>query len=267
MYLPRDLDERGSYPVVDSQYASPLTAVVPHNFMLAVYGVPAMVRCASLAELGLVSVAVDARGTTFRCKAFSHYSWQNLNTIGLEDHVAAIKQLAASRPWMDTSRVGVHGGSYGGWTAFRALFEFPDFYTVGVSHCGPGAIHTMYPDYHWEAFHGRAVYADGSVRRPTATERPANYANADGSIQAERLKGKLLITLGALDENVLPSSTLAVVAALVELDKDFEMYYFPTRPHNLRSAFAIRKTWDFLVEHLHGQAPPPYHITTEVVPN
>ena len=261
MYLPPDLDEEGSYPVVDSQYASPLTAVVPRNFMMAIYGVPSLARPASLAELDIVAVAIDARGTTYRSKDFSHYSWLNLNTIGLEDHVAVIKQLGGRHPWIDTERVGIEGGSYGGWTAFRAMFEFPEFYTVGVSHAGVGAVHDMYPDYHQAAFHGRPVYADGGTLRPTATAKPVNYENADGSVQAANLQGKLLITLGELDENVLPTTTLAIVDTLIKLDKDFDMIYYPNKHHSFKTAFSVRKVWDYLVRHLHGQAPPAYHIT------
>ncbi len=262
MYLPPDLDKKRSYPVVDSQYASPLTAVVPRNFMMAINGVPALVRPASLSELDLVSVAIDARGTTYRSKDFSHYSWENLNTIGLEDHVAAIKELGERHPWMDVDRVGIHGGSYGGFTTFRAMFEFPEFFKVGVSGAGMGAIHDMYPDYHWVAYHGRPVYADGGSLKQTATDKPVNYQNNDGSIQAANLEGKLLITLGELDENVLPTTTLAIVDALIKADKDFDMYYYPNKPHVFRSAFSVRKVWDYLVLHLHGQAPPEYHITT-----
>jgi dipeptidyl aminopeptidase/acylaminoacyl peptidase len=247
--------------VVDSQYASPLTAVVPRNFMMALHGVPSLARPASVAEMDMVSVIVDARGTTFRSKAFSHYSWQNLNTIGLEDHVAAIKQLGDRHPWMDIDRVGIEGGSYGGWTAFRAMFEFPEFYKVGISHAGMGAVHDMYPDYHWAAYHGEPVYEDGGDLRPSATTKPVNYDNADGSQQAENLTGKLLITLGELDENVLPTTTLAVVDALMKLDKDFDMVYYPNKPHSFRTAFSVRTVWDYLVENLHHQDAPAYHIT------
>ena len=262
MYLPPNLDESRKYPVVDSQYASPLTAVVPRNFMMAIYGVPALVVPACLSELDFVSVVIDARGTTYRSKEFSHYSWQRLNTIGLEDHVAAIKHLGERNPWMDTDRVGIHGHSYGGWTAFRAMFEFPEFFKVGVTGAGMGAAHDMYPDYHWAAYHGRPVYGDGGELRRGPTDKPVNYENADGSVQAANLQGKLLITLGELDENVFPTTTLAIVDALIKLDKDFDMYYYPNKPHGFLSAFSVRKVWDYLVLHLHGQVPPEYHITT-----
>jgi len=260
IYPPPDLDESKTYPIIDSQYASPLTAVVPRNFMMAIYGVPALVRPACLAELGFVSVVVDARGTTFRSKAFSHYSWQNLNTDGLEDHVAAIRQLAERHPWMDIERVGIHGGSYGGWAAFRAMFEFPDFFRVGVSGAGAAGVHNMYPDYHQAAFHAKPVYSDGTNLRPNPTARPVNWENADGTMQADRLQGKLLIQLGELDENVFPAATLQLVDALIRADKDFEMVYYPNRPHNFRSPYSVRRVWDFLVKNLMGAEPPAYHI-------
>jgi len=262
MYLPPDLDEGGSYPVVDSQYACPLTAIVPYNFSMAINGTPTLVRPACLSELDLVAVAIDARGTTYRSREFSHYSWQNLNTIGLEDHVAVIKQLGERHPWMDTERVGIHGGSYGGFVSFRAMFEFPDFFKVGVSGWGMGVFHGMYADYHWAAYHGRPVYADGGQRKTGATDKPVNYENNDGSVQAANLEGKLLIIFSELDEAVPPATTLAIVDALIKLDKDFDMYYLPNRPHAFRGPFTVRKIWDYLVANLHGQAPPEYHITT-----
>jgi dipeptidyl-peptidase-4 len=262
MYKPYDFDPEQSYPVIDTQYASPLTAVVPHNFQAAILGVPAVIRSASLAALGFVSVSVDARGTTFRQRTFSHHSWKNLNQIGLFDHVAAIKQLAAERPWMDIDRVGVHGASYGGFTAFRAMLEYPEFFKVGVSNAGVGSISTMYPDYHWEAYHGAVYFEDESRIRPTPQSKPVNYLNNDVTEQAANLQGDLLIMLGELDENVFPATTLAFVDELIKLDIDFDMVYIPNRPHHFRSPWVIRRNWDYFVENLHGQEPPEYKITT-----
>ncbi len=261
IYRPANFSPLQSYPVIDSQYASPLTAVVPHNFPATLFGVPAAVRTASLGELGFVAVSVDARGTAFRDRAFSHQSWQNLHQIGLYDHIAVIKQLAETRPWMDISRIGIHGGSYGGFTAFRAMLEYPEFYKVGISNAGMGNLQTMYPDYHWEAFHGEAYYDDESLLKPSPSSKPVNYMNNDVTEQAAKLQGKLMIMLGELDENVLPATTLAFVAELVEQDIDFDMVYLPNRPHRFGSVWAVRKMWNYLVENLHDQDPPEYKMT------
>jgi dipeptidyl aminopeptidase/acylaminoacyl peptidase len=110
-------------------------------------------------------------------------------------------------------------------------------------------------------------YADGSRRRPTPSDRPLNYENNDATIQAKNLKGKLLIMMGELDENVLPASTLAVIDSLIKLDKDFDMLFVPDRPHNFASAHVMRRGWDYLVRHLHGVDPPPYTIASMVSPD
>ncbi len=253
VYKPPKIEKGKTYPIVDQQYASPLTAVVPHNFVTAVSQ-----RAAGTAELNMASVIVDARGTTFRSREFSHYSNGNLNTVGLEDHVAAITGLAKKNPWMDINRVGIVGGSYGGFTTFRGMFEFPDFFKVGVSLVGMGSIPSMYPDSHWEAYHGRVRYANGGVLKSRPDERPVNYTNNDNTVQSKNLKGKLLIMLGELDENVLPGTTLQVIDSLVKADKDFEMYYFPNESHRFKTNYGARKTWDFFVHYLHGQEPPAY---------
>lgn len=55
----------------------------------------------------------------------------------------------------------------------------------------------MYLDYHWTAFHGDSIYADGSDLRPTPTAFPSNWTGLNSSSEVDRLKGKLLIIMGA----------------------------------------------------------------------
>ena len=261
LYKPADFDPSKTYPIIDSQYASPLTAVVARNFSQVINPIPGRTPQMSLTELGFAVMVIDARGTTFRSRDFSHHSWQNLNIIGLDDHVAALEQLAAAYTWIDIDRVGIHGSSYGGFTTFRAMWEFPEVFKVGISNVGVGSLQHMYPDYHWEAFHGRAEYANGTRYYNEPTETPVNYQNNDSLLQAENLEGELLIMLGELDENVLPATTLQLVSKLIELDKDFDMVYVPNRNHYMRDPHLLRRYWDFFVEHLHGQQPPFYRMS------
>jgi Prolyl oligopeptidase family len=94
-----------------------------------------------LAAPGFVVVAIDGRGTPGRSKAFLDVSYGDLAGAGsLDDHVvAALHQLAASRPWMDLDRVGVMGHSGGGFAAGRALLAFPETYRAGVAMSGSHA--------------------------------------------------------------------------------------------------------------------------------
>ena len=70
---------------------------------MAIQGSPGIVTPASLTELGFVAVIIDARGTTYRSREFSHYSWLNLNTIGLE--AQTFSDPAAVREWLGVSQV------------------------------------------------------------------------------------------------------------------------------------------------------------------
>ncbi len=158
---------------------------------------------------------------------------------------------------MDVTRVGITGGSYGGWTTVRAMLEFPDFFKVGIAGVPMGSLHNMYHDYHWTAFHGRPVYGDGGEWRPAATEIPQNFLNTDSRRQAEKLSGKLMIVMGELDENVLPGSTLQLVDAFMKQNKDFDLIYLPdTNHYESGSPYVVRRTWDYLVHHLQGVEPP-----------
>ncbi len=263
LYMPHGLDETGSYPIIDAQYASPLTAVVPHNYAGIFTAPPALTKAGYMTALGFASVIVDARGTTYRDISFSHHSWKNLHQIGLYDHVAAISELANRYQWMDIDRVGIHGGSYGGWVTFRAMFDFGDFFKVGVTSVPPAIMHGLYPDYHWEAFHGEAVYEDESELKPTPASKPINWQNANAVEEAADLEGKLLILLGEIDENVFPASTLIVVDQLIKLDKDFEMYYYPNTSHAIVNTHSIHRSMDYFVEHLMGFEPPEYRFNMD----
>jgi dipeptidyl aminopeptidase/acylaminoacyl peptidase len=84
-----------------------------------------------------------------------------------------------------------------------------------------------------------------------------HYAEQSNVTHAHRLQGKLLLIVGELDSNVDPASTLRVVQALIEANKDFEFLLVPGGGHGVGSqAYGQRRIWDFFVRHLHGSTPP-----------
>jgi len=256
IYKPSDFDPTRKYPIIDAQYASPLTAVVPRHFYAAYRGMQPLAP-ASYAELGFIVVSIDARGTTYRSKAFLHATYGQLSRVGLDDHVATIRTLGAQRPYLDLDRVGIIGHSYGGFAALRALLEFPEFFKVGISSAAMVDTQGMYADYHWSAFQGAPIYSDGSHRRPTPSEIPGNWQALNASGMADRLQGKLLLQMGELDENVPPGQILSFVSALIENNKDFELLYLPNRNHQfIGEGYVMRKDWDFMVRNLMGREPP-----------
>jgi len=256
LYTPPRIEAGQRYPIVDVEYASPLRAVAPHNFLEAIRGF-SYAEWAPLAELGFYVVCVDARGTAFRSHEFSAAPLGFLNHMGLEDHITVIRQLAAQIPSIDLDRVGITGTSYGGWTVLRAMLAFPAFFKVGVAGVPPGTMHSMYADYEWEAFQGKPTYQDGSHLRPGSSDVPINWADIDNVAQAAQLEGRLMIVMGELDENVLPGSTLSLVRALIQANKDFDLVYLPDTTHNgSLTPYATRRTWDYFVRNLANREPP-----------
>jgi dipeptidyl aminopeptidase/acylaminoacyl peptidase len=242
LYRPRGFDPSQSYPVVDSVYPGPQVTRVEPGFDPGGMGLDAE----PLAALGFVVVALDGRGTPGRSKAFHDVSYGHLADAGsLEDHVAALGQLAATRPWMDLSRVGVMGHSGGGFAAGRAMLAFPEAYHAGVALSG--SQDARYLGLGW------TETCDGADN-PEAWLRTSNVEMAD------RLKGKLLLIHGELDDTVHPDHALRFADALIAAGKDFELLIVPGAEHLFidRLAYVRTRAWDFLVRSLMGVEPPAY---------
>jgi dipeptidyl-peptidase 4 len=247
IYTPHDFDPTSTYPVLDEIYAGPQVSTVPLRFPESGGPTTAERSGAVFAALGFVVVAVDARGTALRHKAFQDHA--RLGGIGgfVDDHVAAIRQLAETRPWMDLDRVGIHGHSAGGYGSTRALLQAPDFFKVAVS---TSADHDDRINHSWwgEKFFGPADEFD--------YEAHANVALVDN------LKGKLLLTHGEMDDNATVHGTMRLVDALIAADKDFDLLVVPNAEHGMHvhRAYWMRRRWDYLVKHLMGERPPAYRI-------
>ncbi len=234
IYLPRNHDPDRMYPVIEQIYAGPQGSFVPKSFS-AYYNEQA------LAELGFIVVKIDGMGTSNRSKAFHDVCWQNLADAGLPDRICWLRAAARQVPSMDLTRVGIYGGSAGGQSALRALLAYPDVYHVGVADCG---CHDNRMDKIWwnELWMGWPI--------------GPHYEAQSNVTQAHRLRGKLLLTVGELDHNVDPSSTMQVVNALIAADKDFELIVFPGADHGSgESRYGRRRRRDFFVRHLLGVEP------------
>ena len=128
LYKPFDFDPDRKYPVIEFIYAGPQVAIVPRTF--TDWGV---IYPQALAQLGFIVFKVDGRGTPERGKAFQDVVYGNFGRHEIPDHLATLRQLAEKRPYMDLSRVGILGHSWGGYFAIRAMLLFPDVYQVGIA--------------------------------------------------------------------------------------------------------------------------------------
>jgi hypothetical protein len=138
------------------------------------------------------------------------------------------------------------------------MLDYPDFFKVGVATVPPGGMHNVYPCEEWYAYQGVPVYSDGSHLRPRPDEVPQNWKAIDMRQKAGSLKGKLLIIMAELDENVPPGSTNQFLHALLKADKDFDLVYLTGSAHTTQfPRYNTRRTNDYLVRNLMGAEPPP----------
>ncbi len=258
LYRPKNLPTGAAAPLMVSQYASPVMAACPRSYVAAALGFTLWFPPAIWAELGCAVMVMDARGTTGRDRAFATAGQDKLNLIGLDDYAAAIRQLGGRHAWLDTSRVGIVGASYGGYAAIRAMIEFPEVFTVGVSGAPFCSVHNMYPDYHWTGWHGEPDFGNGSALRTDECARPVNYASLDATQQVDRIRSPLLIVAGELDENCPLPPITQLYAAAIEVDAPVELMVLPNRNHHTinRTRYTYRKVMDYICRHLLLEDPP-----------
>lgn len=242
LFRPLDFDPNRSYPVVNYLYPGPQSGSVGSRSFRASHR-----DLQSIAELGFVVIELDAMGTPMRSKTFHEAYYGNMGDNGLPDQMTGIEQLAERHSWIDDSRVGIFGHSGGGFAAAGAIMRYPDFYSVAVSQAG-NHDNRNYEDDWGEKWQGLLeVNPDGST----------NYDNQANQLQAENLRGKLLIAHGTLDTNVPHSNTMLVVDALIEANKDFDLLLLPNRSHGFgNEPYMMRRRWDYFVRHLLGAEPP-----------
>ena len=223
IYLPYKFDKRKRYPVVEYIYAGPHDSHVVKDFR------PEM-RFSKLLELGFAVVSIDGMGTDNRSKSFQDVCWRNLKDAGFPDRILWMKAAAARYKFLDISNVGIYGYSAGGQNTLAALLFYPDFYKVGVALCGchDNRMDKMWWNEQWMGYPIGPWYGENS--------------NVDN---AWRLRGKLLLVNGEVDDNVDPASTLQVVAELVKNGKYFEQMYLPGHSHNLGSDYITKRVFEF----------------------
>jgi dipeptidyl aminopeptidase/acylaminoacyl peptidase len=199
----------------------------------------AMTRtAASLAQMGFVVVMLDARGTPGRSKAFQDANYARIGTVEIDDHVAAIRRLAAGRRYMDVERVGVHGHSWGGYYALRAMLREPDFFKAGYAGA-PGDLTE------------EAVINEPNIGLPDSAA--AAYREGSNLPIAGNLKGALKIMHGTSDVNASLATTMRMSDALIRAGKRFDLLVMPGQPHGPPDPFGRYYRDDvrlFLLRHL-----------------
>ncbi len=222
MYKPFDFDSTKVYPIIEYVYPGPQTESVSKFFSTNSYEV-------GLAQLGFIVVTLGNRGGhPDRSKWYHSYGYGNLRDYGLADKVTAIEQLADRHSFIDRNRVGIYGHSGGGFMSTAALLNYPDIFDVAVSSSG-NHDNQVYNRWWSETHHGvdEKIDDEGNVT--------FEY-DIDNNIElAQFLKGKLMLTTGDVDNNVHPANTIRMAKALIDANKRFDYFIFPSQRHGYGS--------------------------------
>jgi dipeptidyl-peptidase-4 len=229
LYFPAHFDPNEKYPLLLSIYGGPGSKGVSNRYNMTD-------GSQALAQLGFLVAVCDYRGVSGRGKAFQNLHYMKLGQVELEDHVAFVKALG-QRPYVDTTRVGVTGHSYGGYFTCIALLKEPDVFHVGVA----GAPVTDWRNYD-------TIYTERYMRRPQ--DNPEGYEKASCLTYAKNLKGKLFIHHGAVDDNVHPGNTIQLVQSLLKENKKFDLMIYPEQQHGIGFPRYGESRVEYFVEHL-----------------
>jgi dipeptidyl-peptidase 4 len=243
LYRPGNFDPDSKYAVLEDIYPGPQRCAASVRFC----DPRLSPHAAAMAALGFAVVVLDARGTPMRSKAFHEHCRAERHTDYLDDHVSGLRQLAAVYSWIDLERLGIYGHSGGGRSAVRAMLRYPEAYKVAVALAGNHDDLLNHP-----------VWSEKYIGFPDEVD----YAEHSNPPHVDRLRGKLLLIHGELDDNVHPPMTLRLVKALVEADKNFDLLIVPDADHAMlvHQPYWIRRRWDYFVEHLLKEKPPAYRI-------
>jgi dipeptidyl-peptidase-4 len=242
LFTPSTLDSTKKYPIINYIYPGPQSGSVGSRSFS-----PARSDHQALAELGFVVVAIDGMGTPGRSKTFRDFYYGRMGDNTIADQVAGMKELASRYRFIDIDKAGMWGHSGGGFATAAAMFQAPDFFKVGISESG-NHDNRNYEDDWGERYQGLLV-------RTGATD---NYTAEANQTHASKLKGKLFLIHGMMDDNVPPYNTLLVVDALMKANKDFDLIMLPQARHGFGAdgAYIMRRRWDYFVQHLQGNMPP-----------
>jgi len=212
LFKPYDFNPNRKYPVIEYIYGGWWTTRVPRTFS----GARGHAMMQALSQLGFIVFMIDSRGTPGRSKAFQDVGHHGGERHVIPDHEAVLRELAARRPYMDLSRVGIYGHSNGGFFTIRALLLAPDTYHVGVASASMVDLEDTDLGESWNGL-------------------PANnqeaYLLASNTRLAGNLKGKLLLAHGTSDRIVPFEQTMKMVEALIEADKPFDLLVLPEDGH------------------------------------
>ena len=214
MVKPPGFDPSKKYPVIVFVYGGPHSQVVRDA-----WGATSMLDHL-LASRGFVVWSLDNSGAFGRGHAWETALFHEMGTRELADQLAGVRHLKAL-PWVDPTRIGIWGWSYGGYMTLFALTRAPDVWKCGVA----GA-----PVTDWKFYD--TIYTERYMGTPQ--ENAKGYERSAPLAKAADLRVPVLLLHGGSDDNVHLQNTVAFIDALVRAGRRYELQVQPRQKHGFR---------------------------------
>ncbi|MCG2418415.1 S9 family peptidase [Aequorivita sp. F47161] len=215
MIKPLDFDETKQYPLFLYQYSGPGSQNVANSWM----GTNDYWHEMLANDLDIIVVCVDGRGTGFKGRDFKKMTQKELGKYEVEDQIAVAKKLS-DLPYIDASRTGIWGWSYGGFMSSNALFQAPDTFEMAIA---------VAPVTSWRFYD--SIYTERYMQTPQ--ENASGYDENSPISHVDGLKGKYLLVHGSADDNVHVQNSMRLIEALVQANKQFDWRIYPDKNHGI----------------------------------
>jgi dipeptidyl-peptidase-4 len=212
---PTNYDPSKKYPVIVYVYGGPHTQLVTNSWLGG-----ARLWEYYMAQKGYVMFTLDNRGSSNRGLEFENAIHRQLGVHELSDQLVGLNFLK-SLPFVDSTRIGVHGWSYGGFMAISMMLKSDNRFKVGVAG-GPVTDWSLY----------EVMYGERYMDAPE--ENPEGYSNANLKNYAKNLKGNLLLIHGDIDPTVVPQHSLNFIHECIKQGVQIDFFIYPRHEHNVR---------------------------------
>lgn len=214
MIKPPNFDPSKKYPVFLTFYGGPGRNMVNNSFDGAGYFWHQM-----LAQKGYIVMCVDNRGTGYRGAAFKKCTYKQLGKLEVADQIETAKYLG-TLPYVDKTRIGTFGWSFGGYLSSLCITKGAEYFKTAIA---------VAPVTNWRYYDN--IYTERFMSLPQENANgyddnsPINYVN--------KLKGKYLLIHGSGDDNVHYQNSMEMVTALVNANKQFDLFIYPDKNHGI----------------------------------
>jgi dipeptidyl-peptidase-4 len=217
MLKPKNFDASKQYPVLVYQYSGPGSQNVNN-----LWGGSHFFFHQMLVQKGYIVAVIDSRGTGGRGEQFKKLTYKQLGKYELEDHIAGAKFLSTLE-YVDDSRIGIWGWSYGGYMSSLAMTKGAGTFKMGIA---------VAPVTNWRFYD--TIYTERYLQTPQLNA--SGYDDNSPSTHANKLQGNFLLIHGTGDDNVHFQNSVVLQDALINAGKQFTSFYYPDKHHGIQGA-------------------------------